>query len=153
MEPCLLKTYGLHFSKHVTQTRTDRFFFFCLVCNLLFPAGMRCQSNSSILLQVQGSEFKSAFTLTAKVSYQTVSKKVPCCSDWAGQKWWGWCVSCEIVYARCGVLYGHSPCHNGVINLTGKEGLKRNIIYSLQVEMGFIYIPQSHLWPSEEQTC
>lgn len=59
-------------------------------------------------------------------------------------------MSCEIGHAWCGVLYGHSPGHKGIINLIGKEGLKRNIIYSLQVEMGFIYIPQNGLWPCEE---
>lgn len=41
----------------------------------------------------------------------------------------------------------------GAENLLGIVGLKRNIIYSLQVEMGFIYIPQNGLWPAEEWTC
>lgn len=30
--------------------------------------------------------------------------------------------------------------------------MKRNIIYSLQVEIRFIYIPQNGLWPREERT-
>lgn len=45
-------------------------------------------------MQVQGFEFKFSLTLPAKASYQTVSKKLPCGSDWAYQKWWGSCVSC-----------------------------------------------------------
>lgn len=32
--------------------------------------------------------------LSAKASYQTVSKELPCGSDWSGQKWWGLWVSC-----------------------------------------------------------
>lgn len=32
--------------------------------------------------------------LSAKASYQTVSKELPCGSDWAGQKWWGLYISC-----------------------------------------------------------
>lgn len=78
----------------------------------------------------------SSSFLSAKALDQTVSKELPC--DWAGQKCPGDYVS---------LVFG------GAANLLGKEGLKRNIIYRLQVETGFICIPQNGLWPTEEWTC
>lgn len=72
------------------QSRTDTVLLLCfIIC--CFQMEQDTKANQAFFCRCRA---LSSNFLSAKASYQTVSKELPCGSDWSGQKWWGLWVSC-----------------------------------------------------------